>query len=143
MSGFWSDALLSVQNRLDAKTEGLAEHLTSLGSTVAAKLEAVQEAVAADVESFRAEHSRMVDAGGDDAADDGPYAGQGDALPWEARDEAKAILAADLKRLVLDLSLDDRTFTEPPPPEAHYAFDVPRGRVSERERQSVKQIANA
>ncbi|KAH8059254.1 hypothetical protein JL721_9350 [Aureococcus anophagefferens] len=60
MSGFWSEALLSVQAKLDAKTESAKERLSSLKETVAATVESAQERIAADIESLKEEHARFI-----------------------------------------------------------------------------------
>ena len=126
MSGFWSEALLSVQAKLDAKTESAKERLSSLKETVAATVESAQERIAADIESLKEEHARFIaeqdgDGGSGDEASGGAYTGQNDALPWDV--PAKG---SDIKALVLGLSRDEDTFTRPPPAEATYAFPFAR-----------------
>ncbi|KAK7239627.1 synapse-associated protein [Aureococcus anophagefferens] len=126
MSGFWSEALLSVQAKLDAKTESAKERLSSLKETVAATVESAQERIAADIESLKEEHARFIaeqdgDGGSGDEASGGAYTGQNDALPWDV--PAKG---SDIKALVLGLSRDEATFTRPPPAEATYAFPFAR-----------------
>ena len=113
MSGFWSEALLSVQAKLDAKTESAKERLSSLKETVAATVESAQERIAADIESLKEEHARFIaeqdgDGGSGDEASGGAYTGQNDALPWDV--PAKG---SDIKALVLGLSRDEATFTRP------------------------------
>ncbi|KAH8051839.1 hypothetical protein JL721_11064 [Aureococcus anophagefferens] len=107
MSGFWSEALLSVQAKLDAKTESAKERLSSLKETVAATVESAQERIAADIESLKEEHARFI------AEQDGDGG-------------SAAASAADIKALVLGLSRDEATFTRPPPAEATYAFPFAR-----------------
>eukprot|EP00611_Tribonema_gayanum_P021988 TRINITY_DN4337_c0_g1_i1.p1 TRINITY_DN4337_c0_g1~~TRINITY_DN4337_c0_g1_i1.p1 ORF type:complete len:322 (-),score=82.92 TRINITY_DN4337_c0_g1_i1:175-1098(-) len=45
-------------------------------------------------------------------------------LPWETLDESRSILSDDLLAKVFALSLESATFTEAPPPDANYAFDL-------------------
>ena len=142
MSGFWSEALLNVQAKLDEKTEALKGNLSTLKETVSTKLEAAQERIAADIESLKEEHARFVAAddeesdedgvcfrgAGGEAASGGPrarryYTGQGNRLPWECGGDDPA-LCGELRGVVLDLSLSEDAFTTPPPDDVGYAFPL-------------------
>ncbi|KAG5192623.1 hypothetical protein JKP88DRAFT_292615 [Tribonema minus] len=132
MAGWFN--LDSITAQVTAAAAAAQESVSKFASDVQENVQHISENLAhIDINTLTQGVQHSVAAVGDDIkAEEDKFRAEKDAtaaceirlLPWETQDESRSILSDDLLAKVFALSLESATFTEAPPPDANYAFDL-------------------
>ena len=120
MSGWWAKTVAAVGDTIGLDEESQA-NLANAGvnavGTMADIASTVQATIAEKKADFDASEQAFAEAEQrrTEESSDAPHAGL---LPWEAEVASKSNVAQELMERILELSLDEATFSPPPPPAA-------------------------